>query len=40
MEALQKEREDLTEIKKQNEYKIEDLYQELREAYGEIDALK
>ncbi|EFO89851.1 hypothetical protein CRE_07330 [Caenorhabditis remanei] len=37
---LQKEREDLSEIRRKNEEKIEDLSQELIEAYGEIDALK
>ncbi|CTQ87095.1 HALZ domain-containing protein [Caenorhabditis elegans] len=40
LDSLQKEREDLSEIRKKNEQKIEGLSQELIEAYGEIDALK
>uniref|UniRef100_A0A1I7TCZ3 BZIP domain-containing protein n=1 Tax=Caenorhabditis tropicalis TaxID=1561998 RepID=A0A1I7TCZ3_9PELO len=40
LDTLQKEREDLSEIRRKNEEKIEDLSQELIEAYGEIDALK
>ncbi|CAI2356636.1 unnamed protein product [Caenorhabditis sp. 36 PRJEB53466] len=40
LEMLQKEREDLTEEKRKNEEKLMILSQELREAHGEIDALK
>ncbi|CAP23304.2 Protein CBG02179 [Caenorhabditis briggsae] len=40
LDSLQKEKEDLAVAKKKNEEEIDNLNQELIEAYGEIDALK